>query len=129
MTKQYFYAFLDDMFGLGFSEVLILGLIAFLVFGPVEFPKVARNFIKIFNELRRALTEVRTELYDVQNETGQKLRQITDHIKEDWEKELTDLNEKTVLKTQKPLSENKNQSPLKNFKAKKEQHKESQEST
>ena len=88
------------MLGLGFLEVLILGVIAFLVFGPVEFPKVARSFMKVFNELRRDFSQVKTELYNVQEEAGQNIRQITDHIQKDWQKELTG---KSALKTQKPL--------------------------
>lgn len=87
------------MFGLGFSEILILGVIAFLVFGPVEFPKVARSFIKVFNELRRDWTKVKTELYNVRDEAEQSMRQVTGQIQEDWQKDI----KKSVLKTQDPL--------------------------
>ena len=68
------------MFGLGFTEILILGLIAFLVFGPQQFPIVARNFIKIFNELRQAFTDVKTEFYDVETEVQKQIHQITDSV-------------------------------------------------
>ena len=87
------------MFGLGFIEILILILIAFLVFGPEQFPVVAKNFIKLLNELRRAFTEVKSEFYDVQTETEKHLQQITDFaakdvmsIKDSIKKEFSSFN-------------------------------------
>ena len=68
------------MFGLGFMEIMLLTLIAFLVFGPKQFPLVAKNFIKFLNELKRAFTEVKSEFYDVQTETQKHVQQITDDI-------------------------------------------------
>jgi len=71
------------MFGLGFTEILILILIAFLVFGPERFPAVAKNFIKLLNELRRAFTEVKSEFYDVQTEAEKQFQQITNFTDKD----------------------------------------------
>ena len=76
------------MFGLGFTEMLLLILVAFLVFGPQQFPIVAKNFVKLLNELKMAFTEVKSEFYDVQTETNKQIQQITEKL----EKEL-DINQ------------------------------------
>ena len=73
------------MFGLGLTEILFLILIAFLIFGPQQFPHVAKNFIKLLNELRTAFTEVKSEFYDVQTEARKQIHQITDQLEEDLE--------------------------------------------
>ena len=70
------------MFGLGFTELLILALIAFLVFGPQQFPLVAKNFIKLLNELRRAFTDVKTEFSDIETEVQNQVQQITEGVTE-----------------------------------------------
>ncbi|MFN7728809.1 MAG: Sec-independent protein translocase protein TatB [Bdellovibrio sp.] len=41
------------MFGLGFSEILVLGIIALIVIGPEDLPKVARKIGRFMNELKR----------------------------------------------------------------------------
>ena len=71
------------MFGLGFTEILILALIAFLVFGPKQFPTVARSFVKLLNELRMAFSEVKTEFDSAQNEAQKHIHQLKDHVGQD----------------------------------------------
>ena len=72
------------MFGLGFTEILLLLVIAFLIFGPQQFPIVVKNFIKILNELRSAFTEVKSEFYDVQTETNKHFYQIKDKLEKEF---------------------------------------------
>ena len=64
------------MFGLGFTEILVLSLIAFLVFGPKQFPLVAKGVLKFLNELRQTFTHVKTEFYDVETEIQKQVQQI-----------------------------------------------------
>ena len=47
------------MFGIGTSEVLIVLVIALLVLGPKEIPKVARALGRAMRELQRAKDELR----------------------------------------------------------------------
>lgn len=49
------------MFGLSFSEILIVLVVALLVFGPARLPEIARTLGKTMGELRRAMDEVRFE--------------------------------------------------------------------
>lgn len=42
------------MFGLGFSEILFLGVLALIVIGPKQLPEVARTLGRFLNELKRS---------------------------------------------------------------------------
>ncbi len=41
------------MFGIGFTELLLVLVVALLVLGPDKLPEVARTLAKAYNELRR----------------------------------------------------------------------------
>ncbi len=41
------------MFGIGFTELLLVLVVALLVLGPDKLPEVARTMAKAYNELRR----------------------------------------------------------------------------
>ena len=42
------------MFNIGFSELLVVGVIALIFIGPQQLPEVARTLGRFINELRRA---------------------------------------------------------------------------
>lgn len=71
------------MFGLGFSEILFLAILALVVIGPKQLPEVARTLGRFLNELRRT-TSV-----------------LTDDIKSQMKFDPLDLN-KTPQSAQKP---------------------------
>jgi TatA/E family protein of Tat protein translocase len=51
------------MFGsFGFSEILVIMLLALILFGPKRLPDLARSLGKGLNELRRAAEDVKSEL-------------------------------------------------------------------
>lgn len=43
-------------------ELLVIGVIALIVFGPDKLPGMARNAGKVLHELRRAASDVRSEI-------------------------------------------------------------------
>jgi len=47
------------MFGIGTSEILIILLIALLILGPKEIPKVARTIGRTMRDLQRAKDDLR----------------------------------------------------------------------
>ena len=47
------------MFGIGMPELMLIFVLALLVFGPKELPKIARTLGKAMGELRRASDELR----------------------------------------------------------------------
>ena len=49
------------MFNIGFSELLLVLLVAFLVVGPKDLPKVARWLGRTVKKSRRLLNEIKKE--------------------------------------------------------------------
>lgn len=49
------------MFNIGFSELLLVLLVAFLVVGPKDLPKVARWLGRAVKKTRRLLNEIKKE--------------------------------------------------------------------
>ena len=47
------------MFGIGMPELILIFVLALLIFGPKELPKIARTVGKAMGELRRASDELR----------------------------------------------------------------------
>jgi TatA/E family protein of Tat protein translocase len=50
------------MFGIGAQELLVIGVIALLVFGPKRLPELARSLGRGLAEFRRASTDLRRSL-------------------------------------------------------------------
>lgn len=49
------------MFGLGFSEILILAVLGLVLLGPEQLPEVARTLGRFFNDLKRSTDEITDE--------------------------------------------------------------------
>jgi TatA/E family protein of Tat protein translocase len=52
------------MFGLGFTEILVILVVALLVFGPDKLPELARNLGKGLGEFRRASSDLRRSVLE-----------------------------------------------------------------
>lgn len=50
------------MFDIGFSELIIIGLVALIVFGPEELPRVARTAGHLLGKLRRYVADVKADI-------------------------------------------------------------------
>ena len=62
------------MFGVGFQEMLLVGLLLLVLFGPSRLPQMARDFGRFLNEARRSVDEFKEELISEESE-GRKPRQ------------------------------------------------------
>ena len=49
-------------FGLGYSEILVIAVIALIVIGPKRLPELLRNVGKVMGQLRRASDDLRREI-------------------------------------------------------------------
>ena len=93
------------MFDLGFTEMMLIGIVALVVIGPERLPAVARTAGKYFGRLKRFMTTVKAdveqelradELREILNKQQQELNSLKDTINEagrDIEQEAAALNE------------------------------------
>lgn len=50
------------MFDIGFSEMMIIGVVALVVIGPERLPKVARTMGHLFGRMQRYVSQVKTDI-------------------------------------------------------------------
>ncbi len=50
------------MFDVGFSEMLLIGIVALVVIGPERLPRVARTLGVLFGRLQRYVTQVKADI-------------------------------------------------------------------
>ncbi len=50
------------MFGIGGEELIIIGLLFLVIFGPNKLPQMARDLGRFVNEARRSVDEFKSEL-------------------------------------------------------------------
>ncbi|MDQ3658778.1 MAG: twin-arginine translocase TatA/TatE family subunit [Actinomycetota bacterium] len=56
------------MFGVGGQEIIIIGIIALVIFGPSSLPKMARDIGRFVSEARRSIDEFKEELTSVEDD-------------------------------------------------------------
>ena len=56
------------MFGIGGEELVVIGLIFLVVFGPSKLPRMARDLGRFVNEARRSVDEFKDELVSANEE-------------------------------------------------------------
>ena len=83
------------MFDMGFTEMMLIGVVALVVIGPERLPGVARTAGKYFSKLRSFMTNVRAdveselkadelrEMFDAQKEELQSLKDVVDDAGKD----------------------------------------------
>ena len=50
------------MFDIGFSELLVIGLVALIVIGPEKLPRVARTLGHLMGRLQRYVADVKADI-------------------------------------------------------------------
>ena len=50
------------MFGIGGQEIVIIGLLVLVIFGPSKLPQMARDLGRFVGEARRSIDEFKDEL-------------------------------------------------------------------
>ncbi|WP_159991358.1 Sec-independent protein translocase protein TatB [Pelistega ratti] len=86
------------MFGLSFSELFIIGIVALIVLGPERLPKVARTAGHLMGRVQRYVSDVKS---DIQREMNiQELSKIKEDVKgaanqirQDFDKAVADIKD------------------------------------
>lgn len=96
------------MFDMGFTELVLIGIVALIVIGPERLPGVARTAGKYFGKLRHFMTSVKAdveselradELRDIlktQQEELQTLKKAVDDVGKDVDSSINDIGNSTV---------------------------------
>jgi len=70
------------MFGIGFTELVVIFVVALLVLGPKRLPEVAKTLGKFYREIKSTVDEVKSAV--VEDTT----KDLTEEKKDEWEKEF-----------------------------------------
>ena len=57
------------MFNIGFGELVVVLLVAFLVVGPKDLPKLARNLAKGIKSIKRMIGDIKEEIAPMEEES------------------------------------------------------------
>ncbi len=62
------------MFGIGGQEIVIIGLLVLVIFGPNALPRMARDLGRFVSEARRSIDEFKEELTSTEEDEEDKPR-------------------------------------------------------
>jgi len=75
---------------MGFTEIIVLGVVALLFIGPKQLPQVARVIGRTLNELKRATSDLTKSFSETQTEIKKEADKITSEL--DFRDELEKIN-------------------------------------
>lgn len=79
------------MFDIGFSELIIIGIVALVVIGPERLPKVARTTGLLLGRLQRYVNDVKADINrEMQLDELKKLRSEMEESARDFERSMAD---------------------------------------
>ena len=83
------------MFDIGFSELVLVGIVALLVIGPERLPETVRTATLWLNRIRRGFNEIKQEVQqELHNDaTMRELREARNQLQQDTENIGRDLKE------------------------------------
>ncbi|MGV0951179.1 MAG: Sec-independent protein translocase protein TatB [Azonexus sp.] len=82
------------MFDIGFSELMVIGIVALIVIGPEKLPKVARTLGHLLGRAQRYVNDVKSdinreiqldELKKLQSEVTESARSLEDSVRKEFE--------------------------------------------
>lgn len=83
------------MFDIGFSELLVIGVVALVVIGPERLPKVARTAGHLYGRMQRYVSAVKS---DISREMEfDELRRAGQQFKESVEATVSDVKQQTTV--------------------------------
>jgi sec-independent protein translocase protein TatB len=82
------------MFDIGFTELIVIGVVALLVVGPERLPKVARTAGHLYGRMQRYVSSVKADIsreveLDELRKAGQSFRQQVESVASEVEQQAT----------------------------------------
>ncbi len=88
------------MFNIGFSELVVIGVIALIFIGPKQLPEIARTVGRFINELKRASDEAMGTFREASTQSEEFIRKTREDllkkISEEDDKQKEDLKVSTT---------------------------------
>ncbi|OZA13776.1 MAG: twin arginine-targeting protein translocase TatB, partial [Hydrogenophilales bacterium 17-62-8] len=82
------------MFDIGFSEMVVVGVVALIVIGPERLPKVARTAGHLYGRLQRYVSSVKSDIsQEIQLD---EMRRVGQEFKESIQSAATDLKQEAT---------------------------------
>jgi Sec-independent protein translocase protein TatA len=72
------------VFGLSFSELAIAALVAFILFGPEQFPVMVKQAIKWVSQIKGYIYEAQMGIKDLTQDIEKELSPLTENIKSEF---------------------------------------------
>jgi sec-independent protein translocase protein TatB len=92
------------MFNLGFSELIVIGVIALIFIGPKQLPEVARAVGRMINEWKRATSELTSSFKDNEAFKDWEERRQKYYAEQEPEKEQAEPSTPPPVKKEQPDS-------------------------
>ena len=89
------------MFNVGFSEFMVIGVIALLVIGPKQLPEVARVVGRLLTELKKATQDLSGGLLEVTKDVKSSLDDTKSEIIKEGQKIINDVTNVDTTKNEK----------------------------
>ncbi|MEG0483332.1 MAG: Sec-independent protein translocase protein TatB, partial [Acinetobacter sp.] len=90
------------MLDVGFSELLVFGIIALLVLGPEKLPEAARFAAKWYSKFKRAITSVQNDidrelrLSEFREQMQQEMKRIQE-LEQKMQAQMNELQQQSIL--------------------------------
>ena len=82
------------MFDIGFSELVVIGLVALIVSGPERLPRVARTAGHLLGRLQRYVSDVKADINrEIQLEELKKLQEEVERNARSMEQSVSELGD------------------------------------
>ncbi len=83
------------MFDIGFTELLVIGVVALIVIGPERLPKVARTAGHLYGRMQRYVSSVKSDIsHEIQLD---EMRRVGQSFKESVESVATDVQQQATV--------------------------------
>jgi sec-independent protein translocase protein TatB len=85
------------MFDVGFSEIMVIAVVALIVIGPERLPKAARTLGHLFGRLQRYVNDVKSDINrEIELDELRKLQQQVKTAASEFETSMTPPSERSI---------------------------------